>query len=340
VPKSRRVSPPVASNPVREVASNGLAGVELSRRTVLTSISLAALTLMTSSGFERSQPRLFGLAASGVDAAAVQRSRATAQALGKHLDVLTVYDAFARGKPLPTALLDTIAAVGSVPEITWEPWNPDDGPHQPLYTAGQIAGGRYDAYVLSWAKQAAAYDRRFLLRFAHEMNGDWYPWSVGTSGALPEDYVGAYRRVRRIFNDAGAKRVQWVWSPNVIINGDVDIVSRSYPGDQFVDIIGVDGYNFGNAAGHQWTQPADLFGSTLNLAAKIAPAKPVWINEVGCSDRGGDKAQWISDFITWLTGTDVCGLIWFEASDPGEPDWRLTGTPATTAAAKAAARDW
>jgi beta-mannanase len=137
------------------------------------------------------------------------------------------------------------------------------------------------------------------------MNGTGTPG--GITGRLAEDYVATYRRVRGIFDDAGAKRVEWVWCPNVIVTGNVDAISRSYPGDDFVDIVGVDGYNFGDRAGHQWTHPADLFGSTLALVTQLAPGKPVWINEVGCADQGGDKSRWISDFFGWLVSTDVRG---------------------------------
>jgi beta-mannanase len=271
----------------------------------------------------------------------VQRSQAAAQQLGKHLDVLTVYETFVWERSLPTTFLDAAAAAGCTPELTWEPWDPRAGKHQAAYTAGQIAGGRYDTYVRTWAKQAASYDKPFRLRFAHEMNGDWYPWAVGSPGGSPEDYVAAYRRVQGIFDDAGAKRVEWVWCPNVIINGNAEAISRCYPGDNFVDIVGVDGYNFGDRPGHQWTQPAELFGTALALAAQLAPGKPVWINEVGCGDEGGDKSRWISDFISWLAGTDVRGLIWFEVDgNPDAPDWRLTSSAATTAAAKAALASW
>jgi mannan endo-1,4-beta-mannosidase len=330
---------------------NGSAGLRVSRRSVLASVPLAAFTMMAAGGCERNQPgtteppptqsRLFGLAATGVDDASVQRSQAAAQQLGKHLDVLTVYDAFFWEKPLPTAFLDAAADAGCTPELTWEPWQPGAGKHQPAYTAAEIAGGRYDSYVRSWAQDAAAYDRRFLLRFAHEMNGDWYPWAVGAPGGSPEDYVAAYRRVRGIFDDAGATRVEWVWCPNVIISGNVDTISRCYPGNEFVDIVGVDGYNFGDLPGHRWTEPAELFGDTLALLTALAPGKPVWINEVGCADSGGDKARWISDFFTWLVGTEVRGLVWFEVDGrPDEPDWRLTSSAATTAAAKSALASW
>jgi mannan endo-1,4-beta-mannosidase len=329
---------------------NGSAGITVSRRSMLASIPFAALTMMAGSGCQKTQSsqssqsaqsRLFGLAATGLDDASLQRSQAAAQILGKQLDLLTVYEAFFWGNPLPTALLDAAAAAGCTAELTWEPWDPSAGKHQPAYTAAEIAGGRYDTYVSGWAKQAASHDRRFVLRFAHEMNGNWYPWSVGAPGGSPEDYVAAYRRVRGIFDDAGAKRVEWVWCPNVIIDGNVEAISRSYPGDNFVDIVGIDGYNFGDRPGHRWTQPADLFGNTLALVTELAPGKPVWINEVGCGDQGGDKARWISEFFGWLVSTDVRGLTWFEVDGrPDEPDWRLTSSAATTAAAESALSSW
>ena len=322
----------------------------VSRRSLLASIPLAAFTMMAAGGCQRTEPsqpgqarqsRQFGLAATGLDDATVQRSQAAAQQLGRRLDVLTVYEAFVWERSLPTTFLDAAAAAGCTPELTWEPWDPRAGKHQEAYTAGQIAGGRYDTYVGTWAKQAASYDKPFRLRFAHEMNGDWYPWAVGAPGGSPQDYVAAYRRVRGIFDDAGAKRVEWVWCPNVIVNGNADAITRCYPGDNFVDIVGADGYNFGDRPGHQWTQPAELFGNTLALLAQLAQGKPVWINEVGCGDQGGDKSRWISDFISWLAGTDVRGLSWFEVDgNPDAPDWRLTTSAATTAAAKAALASW
>ncbi|WP_197501959.1 glycosyl hydrolase [Mycobacterium sp. 1164985.4] len=316
----------------------------MSRRSVLASIPLAAFAMTVAGGCQKTQSaqsRLFGLAATGLEEATLHRSQAAAQTLSKQLQVLTVYDAFAWAKPLPVALLDEAVSAGCRPELTWEPWDPNAGKVQRAYTAAEIAGGRYDSYVSGWAKQAASYGQQFLLRFAHEMNGDWYPWSAGAPGGSPEDYVAAYRRVRGIFDEAGAKNVEWVWCPNAIINGNVEAISRSYPGNDFVDVVGIDGYNFGDRPGHRWTEPADLFGDTLALVTQLAPGKSVWINEVGCGDQGGDKARWIEAFLGWLVTTDVRGLIWFEVDGrPDEPDWRLTSSPVTTAAAKSALAPW
>ena len=97
----------------------------MSRRGLLASIAVGGLALVASSGCARPHAaQIFGLAANGIDAAAVEQSKATAKSLGKRLDVLTIYAAFGSGDALPTAALDGIMSIGALPEITWEPGIP------------------------------------------------------------------------------------------------------------------------------------------------------------------------------------------------------------------------
>ena len=46
----------------------------------------------------------------------------------------------------------------------------------------RIIAGDFDAYIRRWARSTAAYGRPVRLRFAHEMNGDWYPWAETANG--------------------------------------------------------------------------------------------------------------------------------------------------------------
>ena len=69
----------------------------------------------------------------------------------------------------------------------------------------------------------SAWGKPLVLRFAHEMNGDWYPWSEGVNGNAAGQYVPAYRRVVSLFRSVGATNVTWVWSPNVAYPGSVPI---------------------------------------------------------------------------------------------------------------------
>ncbi|MFI5027113.1 MAG: hypothetical protein ACHQCI_10250, partial [Solirubrobacterales bacterium] len=100
---------------------------------------------------------------------------------------------------------------GVVPMVTVEP-----------YVGGQpaslqdIAAGKYDGYIHSEAASAISYGGEVLLRFAHEMNGDWYPWSGD-----PAAYVAAWRHYVDVFRADGASNVRFVWSPNVNPSGRI-----------------------------------------------------------------------------------------------------------------------
>src|SRR5436853_485094 len=83
--------------------------------------------------------------------------------------------------------------------LAWLPWVTTGGVGRPAYALRAIAAGEHDAYVREWARAAAAWGGPLYLRFAHEMNGDWYPWSVGVNGNTSADYQAAWRHVVDIF---------------------------------------------------------------------------------------------------------------------------------------------
>src|SRR5205807_106268 len=94
---------------------------------------------------------------------------------------------------------------GSVPEITWEPWDSWAGVRQPRYTLASIIAGRHDAYIRRSARALRAYGKPVLLRFAQEMNGTWYPWAERANGNRPGQFATAWRHVWRIFARQGTR---------------------------------------------------------------------------------------------------------------------------------------
>src|SRR3954470_1765769 len=69
--------------------------------------------------------------------------------------------------------------------VSWEPWKPvpaklgvfRQARPQRGYTNRDIARGVQDPYIETFARGLATFDGTVYLRFAHEMNGFWYPWS-------------------------------------------------------------------------------------------------------------------------------------------------------------------
>ena len=284
---------------------------------------------------------LFGLSSTGPDQG-ISTAQATAASIGRHLDVVNFYQAWVWNTPLPVTELHAITAGGAEPEITWEPWDPRLGATQPAYALTAITGGAYDSYITGWARAAAAYAQPLLLRFAHEMNGTWYPWAPAVNGGTPAAYVAAYRHVHDLFTAAGATNVSWVWSPN-ITQGQPTALDQLYPGPGYVDLIGVDGYNGGTDVSYMggWRTPQQVFAPTLHALQQLAPTVPVVINETGSSENGGSKADWISQLVRYLASDpQVTGLIWFDFDTPGQADWRLNTSTASLNAARTALQSW
>jgi hypothetical protein len=214
--------------------------------------------------------------------------------------------------------------------VTWEPFNPSNGVDQPGYSLAAIANGTHDAYLSRWATQIKTWGQPLWLRFAHEMNGDWYPWAEGVNGNAPGSYVAAWRHVHDVFANAGVTNVTWVWTPNVLIPGRPSYASL-YPGDAYVDWVGLDGYNWGTSASwSSWQSPTAVFGSSL-ASLRGVTSRPIVIGETASAEVGGNKAQWVQQFFSMLSANpDIKAFVWFNFLK--ETDWRIESTPATQAA--------
>jgi beta-mannanase len=224
-------------------------------------------------------------------------------------------------------------ANGRIPMITWEPTD--------TRLAG-IANGRWDEVIRARAEAARAFGLPFFLRFAHEMNGNWYPWSGYYNGRDPRRYVAAWRHVHDLFSEAGATNVIWVWSPHwkSFPTRRWNNFRRYYPGDAYVDWVGIDGYNHGPARWWKWQS----FDSLIrDVYGTYAVRKPIMVSETSSVERGGSKAKWIAG----MTGAikryiRIRAVVWFHlrARYSGVTfDWRVDTSPTALLAFQRLAAD-
>jgi mannan endo-1,4-beta-mannosidase len=227
--------------------------------------------------------------------------------------------------PFDPGMLNPIWSRGAVPLVTWEPWD-RSGNGIPLQ---KIAAGRYDGYIRRSAAEAAAWGNPILLRFAHEMNGDWYPWGR-QDGNTPELYVRVWRHVVGLFRQAGATNVQWVWAPNVneeagplislpLIGGGPSHphpFERYFPGDAWVDWVGLDGFNWGKSG--EWQSFTEIFGSSYDSVTRLS-SRPIIVTETASNERLGDKADWIrSAFRDEIPRFPrIRAVVWFDEAFSG-----------------------
>ena len=143
----------------------------------------------------------------------------------------------------PTAAASQLRG-GTVPFIFWAPVEPDHLTSD-KWTYNTIRRGDHDAYITQFAQDAKAYGGRVLLRFAHEMDGDWFPWGIGRFDNTRRNFILAWRHVYNIFKSVGARNVKFVWSPNGYYSKRGVPIKDVYPGDKYVDYLAISGFNWG-----------------------------------------------------------------------------------------------
>lgn len=175
--------------------------------------------------------------------------------------------------------------------ISWEPWMAEA--KQAIDYEG-LSSGKYDKYIKDFCLYLKEINKPCLLRFAHEMNGNWYPWSGIKIGR--DNYVRMYRYVKDIFDESNCSNVKWVFSINwEDVPKENNYFLQYYPGDKYADYIGIDGYNWGNMqAWSRWMSFESIFSLRYEEIAKKAD-KPILISEFGSTSNGGDKRGWIRE---------------------------------------------
>ncbi|WP_324675505.1 glycoside hydrolase family 26 protein [Hymenobacter sp. GOD-10R] len=229
------------------------------------------------------------------------------ESLQVKLPIIQLYTAWGSKKDqvFPMLRAQAIQDLGSLPMITWEPWLDDfDRTVFPTAQAAErvnegglkaIAAGRYDAYVDKWATAAKQFGAPFYLRFGHEMNDPYrYPW--GPQNNDPADYIAAWRHVVSRFRQLGATNAIWLWSPHPAYTN----YREFYPGNEYVDWIGVTTLNYGTVAPawSKWYSFDEIFGNSYAEFSQYG--KPIIVTEFGSLRVGGDRAAWFQQALTDL----------------------------------------
>ena len=251
---------------------------------------------------------------------------------GTHLDLISYFALFDINDWNATEEYANVAKEnGSTLVVTWMA----NG-----YGAQDLVDGRADEYIRDYAKGVKNYGEEIWLRPLHEANGDWYDWGVGKEGAGNTDanVAEAFRHIVKIFREENVENVKWVWTTNASNAGKGSTLTGNYPGDEYVDYISIDGYNWGKCQSwSSWqTTFTQVFKKAYNALANID--KPLFIAEISSSELGGNKAEWITDMFEHFA-TDfsrVFAVMWFSQSkEANEGDWALNTSQAAVDAWKA-----
>jgi cellulose synthase/poly-beta-1,6-N-acetylglucosamine synthase-like glycosyltransferase/beta-mannanase len=238
---------------------------------------------------------------------------------GQQMDIVSLYLPWG-DRPecdLPVGTLDSIYRQGSLPMITWEPWQTlFDGPGRPATAEKErkifqrIVRGNYDSFLDRSCKALKALARPVFLRFAHEADNPFYPWSP-TGGNTPLEFTDAWKYVHDYFSSRNVFNVIWVWNP-----WQATAVDDYFPGAAYVDWIGVTILNYGRKnPDSTWYAMHELY-DPFHKKALFRSGLPVMIAEMGSLASEGRQLQWFREaFNAVKTGyPEIKGLVFFNTS--------------------------
>lgn len=213
--------------------------------------------------------------------------------------------------------LETAFENGKVLELTLQTnWKPA-GTGNMVY---DVLAGDYDEFLRNYATTIKDFGHPVLFRLGNEMNGDWCPYAGYNTSRDPMIYKEFYRYVYSFFEEAGVQNAIWAWNPNAesFPNFKWNDTLMYYPGDEYVDVVGMTAYNTGTyyaSTGEKWSEFNQLYGNLYNEYVRDF-SQPLMICEFGSASAGGDKTQWVQNMFNNISYyPNIKVAIWWDGCD-------------------------
>lgn len=230
--------------------------------------------------------------------------------LGHEFPMTGMLNAYERGKTVELTM-----------QVMWniQPGNSD---HKMKNVNFDLLDGLYDDYLREFARAAKAFGHPFIFRLNNEMNSTWVRYSGIALLCDPDVYIKVWRHIYNIFEEEGVRNAIWVFNPN-----DVDYPPLKwnshisyYPGNKYVHMIGLTGYNSGtyysSLTGERWRSFTEIYDPLNEKYSRLYGQFPWMITEFACSSVGGDKEKWISDMFSNIGRyKNIKAAVWWSYAD-------------------------
>lgn len=210
-----------------------------------------------------------------------------------------------------------------------------------LYGESPLLGvlrGDYDEELREIAAMAKKFSHPFLFRLNNEMNSDWTSYSGIINLSDPELYKASWRYIYDLFEAEGVDNCIWIFNPNDnnFPPANWNDALAYYPGNEYVQVLGVTGYNTGNyykdVTAESWHDFTEIYDKIEDVFLPHFEKFPWVITEFASSSYGGDKAEWIDDMYKYMSDYEnIKVAVWFDYADfdfregmehiPARPYW-------------------
>jgi hypothetical protein len=238
---------------------------------------------------------------------------------------------------------------GNYSDLSWTSWVNTPGTSRKLVISQNLFPASEDD--VDWLAQGAAgefesYDEQLasnlvaaglgssIIRLAWEANGNWYPYSIPDTPTGDAQWVQFWRNTAVAMQSVPGAHFQFDWCVNA---GYRDIpLSNFYPGNDVVNIIGIDAYDSGVPTSvsfaDRWSYLYNQDDGIRAVAAfAVANGKPLSIPEWGLGPanepgdgQGGDDPAYVRGIGSVVADDNVAYQSYF---DNGESAMQLQNSP-------------
>lgn len=198
----------------------------------------------------------------------------------------------------------------------------------------RVASGEFDEELVRAANEIVASGHSVLFSLHHEPEDN----SLETGGAYGTnaDYAAMLRHAHEVMEPVAGDQIIWFINYMGHSFGDFDQVEAMYPGDDVIDWISWNPYNwFGCHGDAPWKSFAEQAQPFYRWATRAHPEKPLMIGETATNERPGDssaKATWVDEMASSLKSDfpAVRAVLWFhQSTDSGFCERRWDSSPAS-----------
>jgi Glycosyl hydrolase family 26 len=213
----------------------------------------------------------------------------------------------------------TDVKAGRIPMISWSAAR--------TTTAAAIASGKQDATLRRAALALKAVGGKILLRPFYEFDQPkGHPRYIGT----PSQVIAAWRHTFNVFRAAGNTNVRFVWCP-MSFDFSRGVAQKYWPGAQYVQWVGADGYNFPN---QKWRTFGQIFDSAYSFATSVH--KPMMAAETASPANDPRTPAWMAGAAQWIEAhPDFKAVDYFDSVSPKGFNFRVTSNASVLSAFRA-----
>ncbi len=230
--------------------------------------------------------------------------------VGKKTDIVAIFLDW--DTTFPSSATATIGSEKKTLLIFWEP----------TFGYDEILTGTYDNYLKQFAADAKTYGYPVLLVPFAEMNLNQEAWGYNKNGNTAQKFVAAWKHVHGFFANAKNVRFGLAYNNTSIPDTKDNAMTNYYPGSEYVDYVGVDGFNFNE----ENESPTQLFDPIMQELERYH--KPIYIFSTGAVAQN-DKAAWITAFGEHIKNYKALqGWLWFN-SNGRDGNWLVDSDPSS-----------